>query len=286
MELMCGRYAVTTDPALLAAELDAIDEVTPHRPDPGDSDPGDSDAVDPDTARSRSVPGVNYNVAPTTTVMTVVRRHGHDDPDGEDSSGDPALRVRAMRWGLVPAWTKDLAKSPLLFNARAESVAEKASFKTSLKGRRCLVPMDGWYEWRKGTGPDGKPSKTPYFMSPVDGTRLFMAGLWTTWRPKDADRDAPPLMSCTIITTDAVGPLRDIHDRMPLVMPSDHWDAWLDPDNPPPPALLAPPSAQLVDAIDRREVAPLVNRVANNGPELLDPVDSSAQDLPEQGTLL
>ncbi|MGU3293604.1 SOS response-associated peptidase [Williamsia sp. M5A3_1d] len=276
---MCGRYAVTTDPALLAAELDAIDEVTPDRPDP-----------DP-TARPASVPGVNYNVAPTTTVMTVVRRHDHHEPAGrdsagDDSAGDPALRVRAMRWGLVPAWTKDLAKAPLLFNARAESVAEKASFKTSLKGRRCLVPMDGWYEWRKGTGPDGKPSKTPYFMSPADGTRLFMAGLWTTWRPKDADRETPPLMSCTIITTDAVGPLRDIHDRMPLVMPSDHWDAWLDPDNPPPAALLAPPSAQLVDAIDRREVAPLVNRVANNGPELLDPVDAAGSQPPEQGTLL
>ncbi|MGJ0117618.1 SOS response-associated peptidase [Williamsia sp. MIQD14] len=278
---MCGRYAVTTDPALLAAELDAIDEVTPNRPasDPLANDAGSDAAAD--DPRPPAAPGVNYNVAPTTTVMTVVRRHDHDDP-----TDDPALRVRAMRWGLVPAWTKDLAKSPLLFNARAESVAEKASFKTSLKGRRCLVPMDGWYEWRKGTGPDGKPSKTPYFMSPVDGTRLFMAGLWTTWRPKDADRDAPPLMSCTIITTDAVGPLRDIHDRMPLVMPSDHWDAWLDPDNPPPTALLAPPSAQLVEAIDRREVASLVNRVANNGPELLDPVDPSGEQLPEQGTLL
>ena len=276
---MCGRYAVTTDPATLAAELDALDEVSAPASQETEKDvqeAASSDTGDTATAGKRG-PGVNYNVAPTTTIMTVVSRHDHDDPDS------PArMRVRAMRWGLVPPWTKDLAKAPLLFNARAESVAEKSSFRSSLKGRRALIPMDGWYEWRKDTGPDGKPAKTPFFMSPVDGTRLFMAGLWTTWRPKDADADTPPLMSCTIITTDAIGPLRDIHDRMPLIMPSENWDAWLDPDAPPAESLLAPPSDEVVAAIDRREVAPLVNRVANNGPDLLAPVG----DRPEQQTLL
>ncbi len=270
---MCGRYAVTTDPALLAAELDAIDEVNSGAaPVPEESADG---AVAPETPRG---PGVNYNVAPTTTVMSVVRRHAHGSTDD-----DPALRIRAMRWGLVPPWTKDIKKSPLLFNARAESLAEKASFKQSLKSRRCLVPMDGWYEWRKGEpGADGKPTKTPFFMSPEDGTRLFMAGLWTVWRPKDAGAQDKPLLSCTIITTDSVGALRDIHDRMPLIMPSENWDAWLDPDAPAPAELLAAPAADLVGAIALREVSPLVNRVANNGPDLLEP----ARPQPEQGTLL
>ncbi len=250
---MCGRYAVTTDPATLAAELDALDEVSAPSSRTTEKDvqeAAEADTGDTATAGRRG-PGVNYNVAPTTTIMAVVSRHDHDDADS------PArMRVRAMRWGLVPPWTKDLAKAPLLFNARAESVAEKSSFKSSLTGRRALIPMDGWYEWRKDTGADGKPAKTPFFMSPVDGTRLFMAGLWTTWRPKDAGPDTPPLMSCTIITTDAIGPLRDIHDRMPLIMPSENWDAWLDPDAPPAESLLAPPSDEVVAAIDRREVAP------------------------------
>ncbi|MGZ8176664.1 SOS response-associated peptidase [Williamsia sp. SKLECPSW1] len=272
---MCGRYAVTTDPATLAAELDAVDEVS--APASTETEKDVQEAADGDAPAARRGPGVNYNVAPTTTIMAVVSRHDHDDPDSA-----ARMRVRAMRWGLVPPWTKDLAKAPLLFNARAESVAEKSSFRTSLKGRRALVPMDGWYEWRKDTGPDGKPIKTPFFMSPVDGTRLFMAGLWTTWRPKDAGPDTPPLMSCTIITTDAVGPLRDIHDRMPLIMPSENWDAWLDPDAPPAETLLAPPSDEVVAAIDRREMASLVNRVANNGPDLLEPVGEK----PEQQTLL
>ncbi|OZC31431.1 SOS response-associated peptidase [Gordonia polyisoprenivorans] len=249
---MCGRYAVTTDPAKLAAEIDAVNEV----PVPLDA-----------AAGTPGSPGPNYNVAPTTTVMTVVKRHDHDDPDD-----DPQLRVRAMRWGLVPAWAKEVGKGPLLFNARAETAGEKSSFRASVKSRRCLVPMDGWYEWKKGP-PDskGKPTKVPFFMSPVDGTRLFMAGLWSVWHDRTDDA-APPLLSCSILTTDAVGDLREVHDRMPLIMPYDNWDAWLDPDHRAPDTLFAPPSADVAAAIAIREVSPLVNRVANNSPELLNPV--------------
>ncbi|WP_143965685.1 SOS response-associated peptidase [Gordonia zhaorongruii] len=271
---MCGRYAVTTDPARLAAEIDARNEVS-----------------DPDTAE-RLAEG-NYNVAPTSTVMTVVQRHDHgqrdsgqrdrsgsrDDSGSRDSSAEAdeaTRRVRAMRWGLVPPWTKELGKGPLLFNARAETVGSKPAFRSSLKGKRCLVPMDGWYEWKPGPeGANGKPTKVPYFMSPDDGSRLFMAGLWAAWRPtaaREAGDDSAWVSSTTIITTDAVGSLTDIHHRMPLIMPHENWDAWLDPDAPPDPALLAPPAAELVERIGIREVAPLVNRVTNNGPELLEPV--------------
>ncbi|MYR08915.1 SOS response-associated peptidase [Gordonia sp. SID5947] len=276
---MCGRYAVTTDPAKLAAEIDAINEV-PVPLDPASGSGGAEDSstaepaaaaatadAEPDTA-ARRIPGPNYNVAPTTTVMTVVRRHSPDHPDD-----DPALRIRAMRWGLVPPWAKEIGKGPLLFNARAESAAEKSSFRSSVKSKRCLVPMDGWYEWKKGP-PDakGKPTKVPFFMSPVDGTRLFMAGLWSVWHAKDAPKDEAPLLSCSILTTDAVGQLRDVHDRMPLIMPYAQWEEWLDPDHTAPRELFSPPAEAVADAIDIREVAPLVNRVANNGPELLEPV--------------
>ncbi|MCH5645072.1 MULTISPECIES: SOS response-associated peptidase [unclassified Gordonia (in: high G+C Gram-positive bacteria)] len=251
---MCGRYAVTTDPAKLAAEIDAVNEVE------------SPDTTDLDTA-PRS-PGPNYNVAPTTTVMTVVKRHDHDEPED-----DAKLRVRAMRWGLVPPWAKEVGKGPLLFNARAETAGEKSSFRSSVRSKRCLVPMDGWYEWKKEPADDkGKPTKIPYFMSPTDGTRLFMAGLWSVWHPKDDAEDSSPLLSCSILTTDAVGKLTDVHDRMPLIMPFEQWDAWLDPDHRAPSELFAPPAADIAAAIEIREVAPLVNRVANNGPELLEPV--------------
>ena len=173
-------------------------------------------------------PGPNYNVAPTTTISTVVKRH--TEPD--DAS---TRRVRLMRWGLVPPWAKAGAdggpdtKGPLLINARAEKL-------TSLAG----VPHVGQTQalpgarWTAGTsGPAGRrAAKTPFYMYADDGDLLFMAGLWTTWRPKDAPKDTAPLMSCTIITTDSAGPLSDIHDRMPLTISASDWDRWLDPDAP------------------------------------------------------
>ncbi|GAB09995.1 hypothetical protein GOARA_050_00570 [Gordonia araii NBRC 100433] len=265
---MCGRYAVTTDPAKLAAELDAANEVPdlPAPEPPAQQTLDDVAAADEDKApRSR---WENYNVAPTTTILTVVDRHSHGAEGAEE---DPTRRIRAMRWGLVPSWAKEIGKGSL-FNARAETVSTKASFRSSVKSKRCLIPMDGWYEWRKATGDDGKQRKVPYFMSPADHTRLFMAGLWSVWRPKDADPSEPPLLSCTILTTDSVGRLREVHDRMPLIMPVQWWPEWLDPDAPAPAEFFAPPVPELVDDIEIREVSPLVNRVANNGPHLLDPV--------------
>lgn len=257
---------MTTDPARLATEIDAINEVPglprsetpPQQPLEG--------LVTGDQPPSR---WENYNVAPTSTVLTVVDRHA---PDAGATGPDvPARRIRAMRWGLVPPWAKEIGKGAL-FNARAETAATKASFRASVKSKRCLVPMDGWYEWRTATGDDGKVKKVPYFMSPADHTRLFMGGLWSVWHPTDADPADPPLLSCAILTTDAVGPLREIHDRMPLIMPVQWWSAWLDPDAPAPAEMLAPPSPALADAIEIREVSPLVNRVANNGPHLVDAV--------------
>lgn len=249
---MCGRFAVTTDPALLAQKIQAIDETT--------AAPNDS--------------GPNYNVAPTTVITTVVKRH--TDPDDEATR-----RLRSMRWGLIPPWTKSTedgtpdTKGPLLINARAEKVTSSPAFRNAAKNKRCLVPMDGWYEWQGQKG-----AKTPFYMFGADGEPLFMAGLWSTWRPKDAPKDAPPLVSCTIITTDAAGPLADIHDRMPLTISRDDRDRWLDPDAPIDEGLLRGHGD--LDRIEVREVSRLVNSVRNNGPELIEP----AQPEPQQATLL
>lgn len=244
---MCGRYATTVDPALLAVELDAIDETDP-----------DEDLL-PEEA------GPNFNVAPTTKVLTVVERHDRAAPDD-----DPTLRVRRMRWGLVPHWTKAEApgvpaKGKPLFNARADKATTTPSFRDALKFKRCLVPMDGWYEWLTEADAKGKPVKVPYFMTPADGSRIYMAGLWSVWR----DGDRPPLLSCTILTTDSVGDLQRIHDRMPLIMPADSCDRWLDPDHQAPADLLGPPAEDVIGGLEIRPVSQLVNSVKNNAPELV-----------------
>ncbi|MBL1076270.1 SOS response-associated peptidase [Nocardia sp. 2] len=252
---MCGRYATTTNPAKLAVELDAIDET-------------DDTGFNP-----------NYNVAPTNQVLTVVERHDRDHPE------DPAtLRIRAMRWGLIPVWTKAAepgvpVKGKPLFNARADKAATTASFRDAVKKRRCLVPMDGWYEWITETDGNGKAVKKPYFMSRADGGRLYMAGLWSVWRDRSQGDAAQPLLSCTILTTDAVGDLTKVHDRMPLPMPQEHWDAWLDPDHPAPAELLETPTPESVSDILLRPVPTLVNSIKNNGPELLDHVKDEAEQI-------
>ena len=259
---MCGRFAVTTDPKLLAEKIQAIDEAT---------------------SAQKDGPGPNYNVAPTTTIATVVTRH--TEPDDEATR-----RVRLMRWGLIPPWVKagpDGApdgKGPLLINARAEKVTSSPAFRASAKSKRCLVPMDGYYEWRANADTAGKKSpKTPFFMHRAGGEPLFAAGLWSVWRASgktDKHDDAPPLLSCTIITTDAVGPLGHIHDRMPLVMAERDWDRWLDPDRPLDEDLLTVRAD--LSHLEIREVSTLVNNVRNNGPELIEPAEPQGR----QATLL
>jgi putative SOS response-associated peptidase YedK len=269
---MCGRFAVTTDPALLAEKIQAIDEAT-------SKDTGGLERSDSGESRRPGQP--NFNVAPTTTITTVVRRHAEPEDD-------PTRRVRSMRWGLIPPWAKSGpdgapdGKGPLLINARADKVISSPAFRTSAKSKRCLVPMDGWYEWRPNPAkPDGKrAAKTPFYMYGGDGEMLFMAGLWSTWRPREAPKDAPPLLSCTIITTDAAGPLAEIHDRMPLTISAGDWDRWLNPDASIDEGLLRGHGD--LDRIEIREVSRLVNSVRNNGPELIEP----AAPEPEQATLL
>jgi len=254
---MCGRFAVTTDPALLAQKVQAIDEAT---------------------AAAKDAAAPNFNIAPTANIATVVSRHS--DPDDE-----PTRRLRLMRWGLVPPWAKagpdgaPEGKGPLLINARADKVTSSPAFRSSARTKRCLVPMTGWYEWRANPEtPAGKKArKTPFFMTPGDDELICMAGLWSVWK---TDKRAPPLLSCTIITTDAVGPLAEIHDRMPLMVDERDWDHWLDPDSALDPELLTVRAD--LSHLQIREVSTLVNNVRNNGPELIEPAEPQGT----QATLL
>lgn len=149
----------------------------------------------------------SFNIPPTGLLVTVAAAAG---------GWTAALR----RWGLVPAWARDPALGAKLFNARAETVAEKPSFRAAFRSRRCLVPVDGFYEWR----PEGK-AKAPWFISGADPAEMLVfAGLFETWGPPGAE-----LATCTILTTEANAFMRRLHGRMPAVLAPGDWAAWLAP---------------------------------------------------------
>lgn len=189
-----------------------------------------------------------YNIAPTQQVQVVIQRE------------DGTREVSAMRWGLVPHWVKDPATFKAnLFNARSESAAEKPSFRDAMRTKRCLVPASGFYEWRS----EGA-SKQPFHIHRQDGRPLAFAGLWSAWRKGD---DA--LVSCTILTTAANEDVRALHDRMPVILESDAFEAWLDPfehDAKAVAGLLGPAPEGLLEAYP---VAKAVGNARLDGPELV-----------------
>ena len=255
---MCGRYAATKDPARLTEEFDAVD------------------------ATAGEAGGADYNVAPSKNVVTVVQRHPRDS-DGAVQKDEPAVRgLRVMRWGLVPFWAKDPAVGNRMINTRAESAKDKPAFRKALARRRCLIPADGWFEWRRKPATDGagngkKAAKDPFFMTTPDASSLAFAGLWESWRDPNAAADAPPLVTCSVLTVEALGQLAEIHHRMPLMMPANSWADWLDPDNTEPSAMLAEPPWDLIESLELRPVSTLVNNVRNNGPELVERVETEPE---------
>lgn len=201
-----------------------------------------------------------FNVAPADDVLCVTT----------DKAGTP--RGDVLRWGLVPHWADDPKTGYKMINARAETVAQRPAFRDALATRRCLVLADGFYEWRRM---EGGP-KQPYWITRDDHAPFAFAGLWAVWR--GAGEDAEPLRTCTIITTRANDVLRDIHDRMPVILPPDAERAWLAHDTPQPAALelLVPfPS----DAVDLRPVSRAVNDARHDEPDCLDPPEEPAPTL-------
>lgn len=190
----------------------------------------------------------DYNVAPTDPVpiIRISRRIG-------------GRAVSLARWGLVPAWARDAKGAARMINARAETVATTNAYAPAFARRRCLVPADGWYEWVRGDG----GAKQPYFMTAQDGAVLAFAGLWSVW-----GGGAEPMLTCSIVTTAALGDLALVHDRMPLLLPPQRWSGWLagggeSAD------LLAPPAPETLAGIEIRPVGPAVGDVRNDGPDLV-----------------
>lgn len=229
---MCGRYVSTRSPQQIAEFFGAAVDVDPLTP--------------------------SYNVAPTNDVYGVV------------ADRELGLVVRSFHWGLVPVWANDTKIGSRMINARAETLAEKPSFKQLFRSRRIIVPMDGFYEWQQVPG---SRVKQPLYAHRRDGELLAAAGLWSAWRDKAAGPDAPWLHSCTIVTTAANATMAPVHDRMPVFLAASTWAEWLDPDDNDLGSLasLLVPAPDDVLVLDR--VSTAVNNVRNKGPELIVPVE-------------
>ncbi|MGH3382027.1 MAG: SOS response-associated peptidase [Actinoallomurus sp.] len=265
---MCGRYASTRGRQELM-DFFGID---------GD----EGDELEPD-----------FNVAPTKPVPVVLtRRSGDDAASGAEDAGRAARtageerarsedvrELHVARWGLVPFWAKDVSIGARLINARVETAHEKPAFRRSFALHRCLVPADGYYEWQ--TTEEGR--KQPHFIRPVGGGLLPMAGLYAVWRSPEAPDGR--LLSCTVITTEATDDVGRIHDRMPMLVEPERFAAWLDP------ALTHPDEVRslLVPAAEGRlesyPVSTAVNKVTNNGPELVAPAPRMGISSPDPLTL-
>lgn len=227
---MCGRFVSASPPDEIARYFDAVDV--------------DGPALDP-----------NFNVAPTADVY-VVRE-------------EDRRRLEELHWGLVPRWAKDPSIGSRLINARSEGLADKNAFKWAYRKRRCIVPADGFYEWKKIPG---QKLKQPYYFARTDGEPLAFAGLWEEWRGPERD-GAQRMRTVTIVTTEANETMATIHDRMPVILPPRSWDQWLDRseeriamlD-----VLLVPAPASLL-AI--HAVSTEVNNARTTGSHLIDPVE-------------
>ncbi len=219
---MCGRYTLS-QPAQSLIEKFQLDEVP--------------------SLESQ------YNVAPTNSVATVVvEQHSHK------------RMLRLLQWGLIPSWAKDPKIGSKMINARAETVAEKPSFRSAFRHRRCLVLADGFYEWQRAQG-----KKQPYYIRMRDGQPFAFAGLWEHWQGPDGS----VIDSCTHLTTEPNELVRPLHDRMPVILKPEHYQLWMDPEVQQPeqlqPLLSPYPSEEMVAF----PVSSKVNSPVNNSPELV-----------------
>ncbi len=232
---MCGRFTLRTpadELARLFTDLHCPDLVRP----------------DPTLFRPR------FNIAPTQSVLVI--RSASRDTSGM------VIEALSMRWGLIPSWSKSLTGPPL-FNARSETVAEKPSFRTAFRRRRCLIPADGFYEWQA----IGPKQKRPHYITLRSGHPFAFAGLWESWLPPDGSR----VESCKIITTAANAFMQPLHDRMPVILSPDEFAPWLDPELTEPEQLVLMLDQYPDEEMTEFAVSSLVGSVRNDSPELIAP---------------
>jgi putative SOS response-associated peptidase YedK len=231
---MCGRYTLSQSAEAIAKSFDISDtqNITSLQP--------------------------QYNIAPTQAVLVVLQNQ------------DINKRVlQRLRWGLIPSWAKDASMGAKLMNARAETVAEKPSFRAAFKRRRCLVIADGFYEWQHQEGKkEGK--KQPFYFQLQDKQPFAFAGLWEHWQPPEAE--AEEIASCTILTTNANELMQPIHDRIPVILQSEDYDLWLDVQVQDPEMLKPLLQPFPAEAMTAYPVSTVVNNARNNTPECIVPL--------------
>jgi putative SOS response-associated peptidase YedK len=191
----------------------------------------------------------HYNIAPTRFIAAI------------RAAQDESRKLSMLYWGLIPSWAKEKSIGARMINARGETLREKPSFRNAYRRRRCLILADGYYEWQRSAA-----VKQPFFISLASGEPFGMAGLWETWRDPG---NGEPLESCTIITTSPAASIAHIHDRMPVILPADAHDEWLDPRQQDAEKLDRLLVAYPADRLAARPVSRRVNNARNDGPELI-----------------
>ena len=192
-----------------------------------------------------------YNIAPGQNVSVIIK-------DGDEK------KCVIMRWGLVPQWSNDPLIGFQMINARGETVAQKPSFKNSLRKRRCIVPCSGFYEWNKVD----KKTKIPYHIKPKNDQFFGFAGLWDTW-----NRDGGDLTTFAIITTTPNELIEPIHDQMAVILSKEDEQIWLDPNNQNPDELVTLLKPYPSEEMQAYEISSFVSNARNEGPECIDPIN-------------
>lgn len=204
-----------------------------------------------------------YNIAPSTIIPAV-----------RPAASGTEREAVGLQWGLVPPWSKDPKSGAMLANARAEGIAAKPAFRAAIRKRRCVVPASGFYEWQT----IGR-LKQPWYFQMKDGAPFLLGAIWEKWRGEDGVE----LQTCALITTEPNDVVRPLHDRMPVILPRERIDAWLDPALQDPELLQAMLAPYASAEMSGTPVSPRVNRVGNDGPECIEPAapltasDSSPQ---------
>jgi putative SOS response-associated peptidase YedK len=229
---MCGRYTLRHPTKQIAARFEVTEVIDATFAE-----------MQPDVSR--------YNIAPTQPIAVVTE--------------NSPRTLEMMRWGLVPSWAKDPSIGSRLINARAETLTEKPSFRTALTRRRCIIPADGFYEWRRRGA-----TRQPLMVHRKDDDLFGFAGLWDEWTSPDGS----PLRTCTIITCAPNSLMADIHDRMPAILRREDEAHWLDRTERSPLELLALLAPYPDEEIEASMVSKAVNSVANDGPECIEAVET------------
>ena len=225
---MCGRFTLTINIQTVASTIMGSQQVA--------------------VPQSLQENQPRYNIAPTQDIVAVMN--------------DDSLHLDVLRWGLIPSWAKDAAIGSKMINARAETLAEKPSFKRLLTSKRCLVVADGFYEWRQETG---ARTKTPMYITLKDHQPIAFAGLWDSWH----DPDGQLLRTCTIITTEPNELMSSIHNRMPVLLPLKTRELWLDPTMRDQQRLVSVLTPYPTEEMQVRTVSRLVNDPKHDSAELI-----------------